>query len=105
MLHMRMAVNIEFKNLEFFGGAIKVEGVNILFEDCEFKQLHDITLPAHMNRGDLCTGIYTWNAEFVNCRFSEIPYVYPVKIRGIKSRVENCHFTNMDRWANPVEAC
>ena len=78
-----------------------MEGVNILFEDCEFKQLHDITLPAHMNRGDLCTGIYTWNAEFVNCRFSEIPYVYPVKIRGIKSRVENCHFTNMDWWANP----
>ena len=62
-----------------------MEGVNILFEDCEFKQLHDITLPAHMNRGDLCTGS-TWNAEFVNCRFSEIPYVYPVKIRGIKSR-------------------
>ena len=24
-----------------------------------------------------------------------------MKIRGIKSRVENCHFTNMDWWANP----
>ena len=44
---------------------------------------------------------HTWNAEFVNCRFSEIPYVYNVKIRGIKSRVENCLFTNMDWWANP----
>ena len=101
MLHMRRAVNLEFKNLEFFGGSIKVEGINILFEDCEFKQLHDITLPAYMGRGNLCTGIYTWNAEFVNCRFSEIPYVYPVKIRGIQSRVENCLFTNMDWWANP----
>ena len=101
MIHMRRAVNLEFKNLEFFGGSIKVEGVNILFEDCDFKQLHDITLPAYMNNGSTCTGLYTWNAEFVNCRFSEIPYVYNVKIRGIKSRVENCLFTNMDWWANP----
>ncbi len=101
MIHIRRAVNLEFRNLEFFGGSMKVEGVNILFEDCEFKQLHDITLPALMLDGSRCTGLYTWNAEFVNCRFSEIPYVYNVKIRGHHSRVENCLFTNMDWWAHP----
>jgi len=101
MLHIRRAVNLEFRNLEFFGGSMKVEGANILFEDCEFKQLHDITLPALMLDGSRCTGLYSWNAEFVNCRFSEIPYVYNVKIRGHHSRVENCLFTNMDWWANP----
>lgn len=101
MIHIRRAVNLEFRNLEFFGGSIKVEGANILFEDCEFKQLHDITLPALMLDGSRCTGLYTWNAEFVNCRFSEIPYVYNVKIRGLHSRVENCLFTNMDWWAHP----
>tara|TARA_B100001758_G_scaffold33599_1_gene24811 strand:+ start:1606 stop:5766 length:4161 start_codon:yes stop_codon:yes gene_type:complete len=101
MIHIRRAVNLEFRNLEFFGGSIKVEGANILFEDCEFKQLHDITLPALMLDGSRCTGLYTWNAEFVNCRFSEIPFVYNVKIRGHHSRVENCLFTNMDWWTHP----
>ena len=101
MMSMRYVANVEFRNLKFFGGAVEVEGLNVLFEDCEFQHLHDITLPAFRNFGSLCCGLRTHNTDFINCKFRHIPYVYSLKIRGIHSKVENCLFDNMDWWANP----
>jgi len=101
MLNIRYVANVEFRNIKFFGGSMDVGGMNILFEDCKFEHLHDITLPAYRNFGSLCCGLFSYNADFINCIFSRIPYVYSLKIRGVHSLVENCLFTNMDWWANP----
>ena len=101
MMSIRYMANVEFRNLKFFGGAVEIEGLNVLFEDCEFEYLHDITLPAFRDFGSLCCGLRTRNIDFTNCKFSHIPYVYSLKIRGIHSKVENCLFDNMDWWANP----
>jgi len=101
MLSIRYVANVEFRNINFFGGSLDVSGINILFEDCEFKQLHDITMPAYRNHAPLCAGLRSGNADFINCKFSQIPFVYSLKIGGHNSLVENCLLTNMDWWANP----
>ena len=101
MINFEKVANVEFRNINFFGGSLDVMGQNVLFEDCKFEHLHDITLPAFRNHGPLCAGLFSWNADFINCIFSRIPYVYSLKIQGAHSLVENCLFTNMDWWANP----
>ncbi len=101
MLNIQYATNLEFRNINFFGGSIELHGINVLVEDCNFAYLHDITLPAYRNHGVLCAGILSRNVDFINCIFKQIPYVYSLKIRGVQSLVENCLFTNMDWWANP----
>jgi len=101
MINFQKVANMEFRNINFFGGSLDVMGQNVLFEDCKFEHLHDITLPAFRNHGPLCAGLFSWNADFINCIFSRIPYVYSLKIQGAHSLVENCLFTNMDWWANP----
>ena len=101
MINFQKVANVEFRNINFFGGSVATMGLNILFEDCKFEHLHDITLPPFRNHGPLCAGLFSWNADFINCIFSRIPYVYSVKIQGARSLVENCLFTNMDWWANP----
>ena len=75
MLNIRYVANVEFRNINFFGGSLDVSGINILFEDCEFKQLHDITLPAYRDHGALCAGLRSGYADFINCIFSQIPFV------------------------------
>ena len=101
MINFQYVANMEFRNINFFGGSLDVMGQNVLFEDCKFEHLHDITLPPFRNHGPLCAGLFSWNADFINCIFSRIPYVYSMKIQGARSLVENCLFTNMDWWANP----
>jgi len=101
MLNIQYATNLEFRNINFFGGSIELRGINVLVEDCNFAHLHDITLPAYRNHGPLCAGILSSNVDFINCIFKQIPYVYSLKIKGVQSLVENCLFTNMDWWANP----
>jgi len=101
MLNIQYATNLEFRNINFFGGSIELHGINVLVEDCNLAYLHDITLPAYRNHGVLCAGILSRNVDFINCIFKQIPYVYSLKIRGVQSLVENCLFTNMDWWANP----
>ena len=101
MINFQYVANMEFRNIKFFGGSLDVMGQNVLFEDCKFEHLHDITLPPFRNHGPLCAGLFSWNADFINCIFSRIPFVYSVKIQGARSLVENCLFTNMDWWANP----
>jgi len=101
MLGIQFVANVEFRNINFFGGSLDVSGINILFEDCNFAYLHDITLPAFRDHSPLCAGLKSRNADFINCKFSQIPFVYSVKIGGVNSLVENCLLTNMDWWANP----
>ena len=101
MINIQYVANVEFRNIKFFGGSMDVKGLNILFEDCKFEHLHDITLPAFRNHSPLCAGLFSNNADFINCIFSRIPFVYSLKIGGLQSLVENCLFTNMDWWANP----
>jgi len=96
MLSIKYVANVEFRNINFFGGSLVASGINILFEDCNFAYLHDITLP-----GQGCAGLKSGNADFINCVFSQIPFVYSLKIGGFNSLVENCLLTNMDWWANP----
>ena len=101
MINFQYVANVEFRNIKFFGGSLDVMGQNVLFEDCKFEHLHDITLPPFRNHAPLCAGLFSSNADFINCIFSRIPFVYSLKIGGIHSLVENCLFTNMDWWANP----
>ena len=101
MLSIKYVANVEFRNIKFFGGSMDIMGQNVLFEDCEFEQLHDITLPPFRNHGPLCAGLFSWNVDFINCIFSRIPFVYSLKIGGAHSLVENCLLTNMDWWTNP----
>jgi len=101
MINFQYVANMEFRNINFFGGSLDVMGQNVLFEDCKFEHLHDITLPPFRNHGPLCAGLFGWNVDFINCIFRRIPFVYSLKIQGAHSLVENCLFTNMDWWANP----
>ena len=101
MMKLRYAANLEFRNIDFFGGSIYLEGFNILVEDCNFAHLHDITLPRFRGNSALCAGVMSLNASFINCIFKHIPFTYSLKIRGIQSLVENCLFTNMDWYTNP----
>ena len=101
MLNIQYAANLEFRNINFFGGSIFLHGINVKVEDSNFSYLHDITLPPFRNHGPLCAGLFGKNVDFINCVFSHIPFVYSIKISGFNTLVENCLFTNMDWWANP----
>ncbi|SVC57910.1 uncharacterized protein METZ01_LOCUS310764, partial [marine metagenome] len=101
MLNIQYAANLEFRNINFFGGSIDLHGINVLVEDCNFEYLHDITLPAFRDHGPLCAGLFGWQVDFINCVFSHIPFVYSLKIKGHFSLVENALLTNMDWYANP----
>jgi len=101
MINFQKVANVEFRNINFFGGSVATMGLNILFEDCKFEHLHDITIPPYRNQGNLCAGLFSQNAVYINCIFSRIPFTYSLKMGGIQSLVENCLFTNMDWWANP----
>ena len=101
MLNIQYAANLEFRNINFFGGSIFLHGINVKVEDSNFSYLHDITLPPFRNHGPLCAGLFSKNADFINCVFSHIPFVYSIKISGFNTLVENALLTNMDWWANP----